>query len=77
MSTQNNPNTIERARAQIRKVTKAADAYEVNFWLTRTIGYLEALEAEKLIDGETARLLGAELDRAREEATACSVSPNH
>lgn len=68
MSQQNHPDTLERARARIRKITTAGDAHEVNFWFTQAVGYMEALEAEKLIDEETSRLLGAELDQARRAA---------
>lgn len=68
MSNQNLPETLERARARIRTITTAADAHDVTFLFTQAIGYLEALEAEKLVDEETSRLLGAELDQARRDA---------
>ncbi|MBT2375504.1 hypothetical protein [Pseudomonas fluorescens] len=67
---QNNPQTLERARFQIRSIACAEDKQAVFFQWTLTAGFIMALVLEKLIDEDTQRELDAEADQARDEAQA-------
>ena len=66
-NTRNNPDTLERARFQIRSIAHAETEHAVNFHWTWCAGYFMALAMEKLIDEGTQRELDAEADRARDE----------
>lgn len=71
----NQPGTLERARAVIREIANAKDGYDLTCWVTRTIAWLEALEAEQLIDEETGRVLGEEFEKARSQWVAPADRP--
>lgn len=67
MIEQNSPDTLERARFQIRSIARAETAHAVSFQWTWCAGYFMALAMEKLIDEDTKRELDAEADRVRDE----------
>ena len=64
---QNNPETLARARYQIRSIARAQDTQTVHFMWTWAAGFFMALALEDLIDVDTKRLLDDEADRARDE----------
>lgn len=66
MTEPNSPQTLERARFQIRSIARAKTAQEVSFQWTWTAGYCMALAMENLIDEDTKRVLDAEADGARD-----------
>lgn len=74
---QNNPQTLERARFQIRSIVRAKTAQDVSFQWTWTAGYFMALAMENLIDEATKQMLDVEADRARDEWEAMVASPAH
>lgn len=75
MNKVNEAGTLERARAEIQKIANVVDGYDLTCWMTRTIGWLEALEAEQLIDEETAQVLGKEFEKARSQWAAPADRP--
>lgn len=74
---QNNPQTLARARCEIRQIAIAKEPRLVGFWWDWCAGYLCALHNQELIDLDTKHLLDAEADRARDEWVAPADASRH
>lgn len=66
----NDPQTLTRARLQMRRIAHAENERALLFQWAWCSGWLDALAAERLIDDATFDQLNAEVDRAKAEWSA-------